>query len=203
MVKITHPSMRKSRDPAAPIAAPKTYIVDDPTEERVDEMPMHDDLDDHLSQFEKPKSPVPQYSDNSAQFPIPEGKPVDKSRTLENLIFMGRATKEVEIMGHKFELSTMTHREHSQVVKMMYSFGDAADLFTIRILTLANALRSVDDVDINEIHIDGEFESDYHRRMSIVDNIQLAIVSKLHDEYEQLVEDSNTLLEDGDEIKKS
>lgn len=201
MTKITHPSMRSAK-PSAVAKATKqeTFVVGDASGGPQKE-PAPSAIDEHLKQFEKPKAPIPQYADGDTKFPVPQKTAEEKKQSIERLIFMGRDTKVVEAAGHKFELSTMTHREHNEIVKMLYSFGDAADLFTVRILTLANVLRKIDDMPIDEIDIDGEFESAYQRRISIIDHLQVALVTKLHEEYEKLIAENNKLLEGNEEIK--
>ena len=77
---------------------------------------------------------------------------------------------------------------------------EAADLFVVRILTLATALRSIDGTPLKDLEVEGDFQDDKHKCMSIIDNMQLAIVEKLYDEYNSLLKESDTLLA-GDKIK--
>ena len=95
----------------------------------------------------------------------------------------------------------MTNKEHDLMLKELYKFADKADLFTVRILTLANALKSVNGVSMDDIYIDGEFESDYHRKIAILDGMQLAVIEGLYKGYSNLLKDDKEAA-DSDKIKK-
>lgn len=166
----------------------KSYVVEDFTKEDLSD----EDLDNKINEFESGSST--EYSESYR----PNQNKMNKS--LENLIFMGRHSKEIELAGHKFEISTLTHRENNDVMGELVNFGDAADLFTIRVLTLAHALKKIDGICLNDIDINEDFSSNYHKRMTIVDNLQLALVEKLYKSYEELVKESNDIIE-GETVK--
>jgi len=131
---------------------------------------------------------------------MPKEEPqIDKR--LEDLLFLGKITKEIEILGHKFEISTLSHREHNDIVKQLYKVGESADLFTIRVITLANVLKTVDGTPLSEMQIAGDFDSDFSKRTFIIDGMQLGIVERLYDEYNKLLKESDTLVS-GEVIKK-
>lgn len=202
MTRLEHKDMKQARETTVSQSRPKpqTYVVDDPTmpapTTQPPVQPPPPTVDDRLAQFAAPPS-EPEKS--GAEFDIPERKPLTKA--LEKLIFIGRLSKEVEISGVKFEISSLTNKEHNEIVHMMYGFTDPADLFTIRLITLANALRSVDGVPIMDIDIEGSFESDLHRRMSVIDHLQLSVVETLYDEYEKLTTEADEASDESEEIK--
>lgn len=188
MTKLSHPEMG-SVNSNSYSGGPETYIVEDANN-------IPDPIDERLSQFEAPAQNVM----SGAEIPIVEKKQITKD--LEKLIFIGKLTKEVEISGVTFELSTLTNREHNEIVRMMYSFAEAADLFTIRLITLANAIKFIDGVSIDSINIDGQFESPLHKRIAVVDYLQLSVVEKLYSAYEDLIGVEKDLSEKNEEIKK-
>lgn len=191
MSKLSHPSMGKVQSPQVNLPKPQTYVVADETQTN--------SIQDRLAQFEAPSQ------DTKTETGIEFKMPVKKSlpEVLEKLIFIGRISEEIPIAGSKFEITTLTNREHAQIIKVMYGFTDPADLFTIRILTLANALKKIDGVALDDLQVEGDFEDDFHKRLSIVDNLQLSIVEKLYSEYEKLLKVESDVGKDKEELKNS
>ncbi len=191
MAKITHPEMKRGRDVQnSNQTSAETYIVDDKsdTKEATDVA-----LDERIAEFEG--TAIEEKKPTGIEFPLPPKKPeADIQKALEKLIFMGRHSKEVDFAGHKFEISTLSHKENNDIVGELMNFGEAADLFTIRVLTLAYALRKIDGSPLDEIDVIGGFDSDFHKRMSIIDNLQLSLVERLHAEYEKLVKEADDVI---------
>jgi len=211
MVKITHPSMRKGRDTSVQ-NPPETFVVEDVSgdpemeesqvfqQEDVDEEV--DPLEERLRQFEtgaqksysQPSTPAP-YSNTTVKSKM-------SKKTLEDLLFAGRVQKEFVLAGNKYELSTLTNKEHNMVVKELYGLGDSTDVLIIKTLTMALALKSINGVSLNEIEVDGTFDSDLYRRKEIVDNLQLTVVEKMYELYSDMVEESQKLVQ-GEDLKNS
>ena len=166
---------------------PQTYVVDDATDEN--------NIDAELAQFSAPSII------NTINIPKPPSEKISKA--LEDLIFIGRLTEEIEIDEAKFEISTMTNKEHNQVIKQMYKFSEASDLFTMRSLTLANALRKINSVALEDIDIGKEFETAYLKRLAIVEHLQLSVVEKLYEAYEKLVGVEDETNKETEELKNS
>lgn len=195
MPKITHPSLGRAGAKSAQQTGPQSYVVDDATS-KIDPST----IEEQIKRFEGASEHAGPPMGPPVQIDAPKPPNPNKAK-LESILFIGRLTRDVDIDGHKFVLSTLTNKEHNMMVKELYKFGDGADLFTIRVLTLANALKSIDDVSLNDIDVDGEFENDFYRRMAILDNMQLAIIEKLYDEYSELVGEEENLSE-SEEVKK-
>ena len=199
MTKITHSTMsRGGKDISMPRDETKMHIIDDMSDATT-VTTEDDELDRKLAEFEGVDNTPPTIDTPPKDAPTTYNAPKKQSseeqkKVLESLIFMGRHTKNIEIADHKFEISTLTHKEHNNIVKELMTFGDAADLFTIRILTLAYAIRSIDGIPLGDFDIGGEFESEYHKRTTIVDSLQLALVEKLHDAYEEMVEEAESVV---------
>ena len=182
-MKITHPSMKNETKNENIGAEQQVFVVDDPT----------------LPVVEQSPGPV------SAPVVFETSMPPIKKElkgNLENLIFLGKVEKEIELAGVKFEISTLTHAEHNLLMKQIYTFGSEADMIIVRTLTLAQALRKIDGVPVESIDIDQEFDSVYKKKIFIVERMQMSLVDKLYDVYNTLVSDSDDLLE-GKEIKNS
>jgi len=176
----------------APKEKPQSYVVEDATSIPND-MPT---IEEHLKKFEA----KPEQQEKAVVVEAPKPPNPNKAK-LESLLFIGRLTKEVDLYDHTFEISSLTNREHNQMIKELYKFGDGADLFTIRVLTLAHALKSIDGVSLDDVDVEGEFADDYHRKMAILDNMQLSIVETLYEKYSELISEVEKISE-GEEIKK-
>lgn len=191
MVNLTHPKMMKGRDTPKTTPQAQSYVVDNMSGGEPDA-----DFDRRLAEFEGTALSEPQQIE--VQRPVPpavETKVMNEAqvqKALEDLIFIGRYTKEVELGGHKFELGTLTHRENNDIVAELMTLGEAADLFTVRVLTLAFALRKIDGVTLNDMPIDMEFEDNLQKRMTIIDYLQLGVVERLHKAYEEMVGESES-----------
>lgn len=197
MSKITHSTMMRGRDIPASNEDSEMYIIDDMS--NATEAMIEDDLDKRLSAFEASSDAPPTINtplvDIPVAFNIPKRPNVaEQKKALESLIFMGRHSKEIEIANHKFEISTLSHKEHNSIVRELMKFGEAADLFTIRILTLAYAIKSIDGIPIDDIDIGEEFESNYEKRTTIIDNLQLALVERLNNAYEKMVDEAESVI---------
>lgn len=198
MSTLSHPEIGHAKETPSSKKQPKpqTYVVDDQTTPAGPPGPSAPTIDDRLAQFNAPAQEPAE-----TEYPLPPKKPI--SKMLEKLIFIGRTTEEVEIDGIKFELSTLTNKEHGEIVKAMYRFSEAADLFTVRILTLANALKKIDGMLIDDVELDGDFEDAFHKRISIIDYLQLSVVEELFNKYEELVGEEDEATDEDKEIKNS
>jgi len=126
----------------------------------------------------------------------------EKKSRLNNLLFLGKLNTNVEINGMNIEVSTLNNKEHNSLIKKLYAIGTDVDLITIRAITLAFALRTIDGVKFDDIDVEQEFESDYDKKIFVLDNMQLSVVEKLYSEYIKLVDESKKITSSGD-IKKS
>jgi len=121
---------------------------------------------------------------------------------LESLLFLGRVSKTVEIDNMKFEISTLTQKENTVLVKGIYGLaGDSSDLFTIRTITLPYVIKSINNTPLEDLPVEGEFETVYDKKLAIVEQMQRSVVEKLHDEYISLTEESDGII-NGEKIKK-
>jgi len=194
MAKITHPGMKRGRDvPKSNQPEAKTFVVDDMT--GANEAPVEPSIDDRLAEFEGgQKEAVEPVAPAETSMTKPNKPEINITKSLEKLIFMGRHSKVLEFADHKFEISTLTHKENNEIVNELMGFGEAADLFTIRILTLAYSLRSIDGINLADIEVDGEFESTLDKQMAIVDHLQLSLVERLYAAYEALVKEADEVV---------
>jgi hypothetical protein len=180
-----------------------TFVVEDAT------------IEQQLEQFGETKvlTERPLMPTNEALNKIKETQTIKPQRVdsesmkkLESILFLGRLTKLVEIAGAKFEISTLANKEQNDIVRELMNFGESADLFLVRTITLAHALKTVDGIKLDDMDVfseeeEGQFTSKYKRRQLIVDNLQLFVVEKLFDEYNNLLKENESLVAK-DTIKK-
>lgn len=200
MPKITHPSMGRTGAGSVPQPT-QGYVVDDPTDMPSNIPPaVAQNIEAYMSRNNEQAAESD--LDLPGVAPVTKPKPkVDRSK-LESLLFIGRVTTEVELFGHRFEISTLSNKEHNTMAKELYKFAEGADLFTVRILVLGHALKSIDGVSLDDIEIDGEFDSDYHKRMAVLDGMQLSLIEALYEEYGKLDKDEKDASE-SEEVKNS
>lgn len=214
----------RNNKPATSGNKPEVFVVEDASNDIRQ-------IDDKLKQFERSEMPqmveepvmqvesqpignlqpvsVPVVQDTPPQAAASKQSSMltpELKRKAESLIFFGKLTKDVEIAGHKYQLSTLTSREQTEILKALYSVADAADLFTVRSYTLANALKSVDGISIDEADVFEDegpdtFPSKFHRRVAVLDNMQLMIIEKLYNDYNELIKESESMV-NGTLIKK-
>lgn len=163
-------------------ATPTNFIVDD------------------LSEFEGVPARAEQQTTKQEVAVSPAEMP--KNKLLESLIFLGRASRTVIISGSEFEISTLSHREHNDLVKVLsQNTKEQADIWKIRTFTLSFAIRAINSVPIEEIDIGRDFQSTTDKAVFILDNMQLEVISRLFSEYGDLVKESEKAVS-GEDIKK-
>jgi hypothetical protein len=195
---VSHPSMRRAKvEPKQnPTPKPEVYVVENATNQP------HEDTDIIAANE--------QAALHKTEEPKPKPKNDKTTSLLEDLLFLGCASREVTIGKIKFEISTLTQKENSELVKELYKASDGADLFVIRAITLAYAIKHINGVQFGEVPLtsleeEAQFSTALEKKLHILDKMQKSIVEKLHDEYIDLVEVSDNALEDdgGEELKNS
>lgn len=135
------------------------------------------------------------------EIPIEVAISNEDKQKIENILFLGRTSKTVEIGGHNFELSTLTHKEHNTLAEELVKMGDKLTALNVRIYTLSSALRSIDGVKLGDFKIDQEFNTPFEKNVYLLDNMQLKVIEKLFEEYNMLLEQTEKIVS-GDVIKK-
>jgi hypothetical protein len=181
MAVLTHPSMSKGTpiNQAPKAKEPEPVVVED------------------LSQFGA--SPEPQVQ--AAPTLKDQLQEADRKQ-LDDLIFVGRIAKDVELVGHTFELTTLTHKEHTLLMRELAKVSDTANLFVVRAYTLALSVKKIDGKALDEFQVEGSFESPFARKVEVIDSMQLRVIEKLFDEY-SLLSDASDKLVTSDNLKKS
>jgi len=186
--------MRRAKvEPKQSSGNPEVYVVENATDQP---HPKTDILAENEKAMQRKDVPVPK-------------KENDKTSLLEELLFLGRAKKEITIGNIKFEISTITQKENAELIKELYKVSDGADLFVIRALTLAYAIRHINGIPFDEVPLESfedeaQFSTALEKKLYIIEKMQKNIVEKLHDEYIDLVDSSDKILEgDGDEQLKN
>lgn len=132
---------------------------------------------------------------------LQEPQPKKRNSLLEKLIFLGKVEKEIEIDGIKFVISTLTNKDNMEITKEVYNGTDQVDFTAIRTMTLAQSIKSIDGIPIDQIQIDANFSSSLYKRKAIVDLMQLTIINRIMEEYDKLRDESEQI-SNNEEIKK-
>ena len=163
---------------------PESFVVDDASAE----------LESKLQEFMAPP-PVPEHQ------PLAEAQTKKDNKLLEDLIFVGKSSETVTIGNHTFEISTLSNKEHVEMLKFLVSVDPEPNVLIIRNVSLAAALRKIDGNPVSEFPIHEEFSSDLSKKLYIVEHLQFAIIEKLWSVYEELAEKTKQVVS-GDLIKK-
>ena len=201
---ISHPSMVRVRDTSDQNPPKQEYVVDDATDQ-LENKPVTE-ADEGSVIYTGPGGFAPPGPPEVMPSPVsnPPQPIVTDKNMLESLIFLGKISDEVEISGFKFDISTLTHREHNLLMQELYKFGDGADLFTIRTLTMAHAVKKVNGKLLEEFVLEPEqedlLETNFDKKLAIIDSMQMTVVEKLFDAYTELTNKSDSSL-DGEKVK--
>jgi len=194
MSPIEHPSMRKAKVVSKqPAPQQETYVVDDATSER--EPPV---------EILAESNPVTE-SEAPVEIEKEEEPDIPARGMLESLIFLGNASKDIEIGGMNFVINTLSHKDNTLLMKNIYNLGEGVDLFTIRTITLAYALISVNGMKIEDIPLTDAIDvtkinNMFEKKKAIINSMQRSVVEKIHDAYVVLTDEIDESL-DGDQIK--
>lgn len=132
------------------------------------------------------------------------------SNLINEVIFLGKLTKEVEIQGMKFEIKTLTEEESRSVVEKLFRIPEASRMACIRSMTLSKAIDKIGGYDFTEIassvlQEEGKEVNDRtveFKKNEIVLKLQTSVTNDLFAEYEKLIEKKEEA-SGGSEIKNS
>lgn len=184
MVEVSHPSMKRNKIEQPNTTKRQVYVVEN--------------AEDIVSANETAQEEQKQEVQNTPQEKV---LPETPKSLFEDLVFLGCVSDIVEIHGHKFEISTLTHKENNNLMREIYKFGEQADLFLVRTLTLAQCIKSVDGIPLESIETKEKYESAYNKKLAILDSMQKSVIEKLYDFYSKLDDAAQKSVQDED-IKK-
>ena len=110
---------------------------------------------------------------------------------LRDLIFLGKLNEVVEISGYKFVVTTLSVKQHRDIMEHIMSTDQNARLLDIKPLTVSFIIETINNVPLEDLCEDDDIENPMLRRLSVVMNMQSNIVEKVYQVYEQLLETSN------------
>ena len=115
---------------------------------------------------------------------------------INQVIFLGKLTKEVEIQGMKFEIKTLTEEESREIVERLFRIPEASRMACIRSMTLAKAIDKIGGYDFTEIvtsllqeeNKEINFKTIDTKKNEIVLKLQTSVTNDLFAEYEKLIQ---------------
>lgn len=123
-------------------------------------------------------------------------------KTLKDLIFLGRVEKSVICGDCEFLMKSLTAEDQRIMVAKVMKIPDDLRLLNAKIISIAFAIDKVNGTPLEDLAEESEEYLDiYDKKISVIKNLQLAVVNKLFKNYEELLEESNSQIE-LDEIKK-
>ena len=110
---------------------------------------------------------------------------------LNDLVFLGRLEKQVEIFDYKFSVTTLTTLQQKNVIAQIMKSDVEERLLEVKPRTLAHAVLSVNGVPLEELCNDDSISGDDNKRLAVVTSWQSVLVERLFNEYQELVEQTN------------
>lgn len=114
-----------------------------------------------------------------------ENEDSQMSKSLKDLIFLGRITSVVKIQGYEFELQTLNTKQQKDIYAELM-LGDDPRLTEIKPIVLSRSIKSINGRDFNEVA-----ESEGMSAMDIITSWQFSLIDRLYAEYENMVQESN------------
>jgi hypothetical protein len=131
-----------------------------------------------------------------------------KLKSLRELLFLGAATKDVEIDGFIFTLHSLSNEENRSVLKKMLVMEDEDRLVDANIYYVAESLRKINHLEIHEAYSE-IFEEEpsgtrFDMSLKILSSMSMHMGGTLIKAYFDLSEESKKILslEETDSIKK-
>jgi len=120
---------------------------------------------------------------------------------LRDLIFLGKISSTFEISGFKFKVSTLTTAQQRDIYADIMTAESSSRLTEIKPIVLARAIESVNGATL-ETFFSGDEDLDvFDKRYEVIASWQMALVDRIYQEYEGLVERTNKNF-GIDEVKK-
>jgi len=193
---IEHPSMRKAKGVATKTA--NHYVVDDESQPQPSPEPTYSPIPDSMFNTTISSGPKTEHVEVPQETQVPQ----KQASMLEDLLFLGRATKDVVIGKFTFGLQTLNHEENVEMAKALFRIGDGADYFTVRSYTLAHAVKTVNGQPLESLSDQDPSIPPVERRLAVLQKMQRSVTDKLNEAFDALVEDSDKSVE-VDAVKNS
>lgn len=123
--------------------------------------------------------------DNSAGLERVSGESELGSKTLRDLIFLGRVSRNVEILGHTFELQTLNAMQQKEVYSELMD-GEDARVSEIKPIILSKSITAINGALTSDLAANEGIDI-----FDIISSWQVNLIDRLYDEYEKMVADSN------------
>jgi len=110
---------------------------------------------------------------------------------LRDLIFLGRLRENIDIAGFRFVVSTLTARQQREIMQQVMTFDQVNRILDIKPVTMSYAIESINGVPLEDLCKEDDIEDSAERRLSVIYNMQAAVVEKVYQVYEKIVKASN------------
>jgi hypothetical protein len=118
---------------------------------------------------------------------------------LRDLLFFGKITEKVQIGGFIFELTSLTNKQHNNLIAKLLKLGEEDRILHIKTYTLAESMQSINGVPVAEI-LDIPDMDPFDAKLKIISELQSTLVEKLFDEYERINRTSDGIIK-GEDIR--
>ncbi len=112
-------------------------------------------------------------------------------KSLEDLIFLGRIEKDVNLFDKTWKMVTLDSTEHLAATNATADFDTLTRFFALKVQIISRSLKQVNDIVLDDLEETYKF----------VEKLQPIVINKLYEEYEKIQLKQSESLKDMDEIK--
>lgn len=115
------------------------------------------------------------------------------NKALKSLISLGRSQREVELFGKKWVMHTLDAQDQLLATDSTRDYDGLSRVMALKIAILAHAIDSVD----------GEGLGNAGESRELLNQLQVPLINRLYNEYEQLMNIQDDKLKELDKVKDS
>lgn len=145
-----------------------------------------------IMKMEEERSEIEQNNHDSEDFPV-------ILKGLEDLIFLGRVEKVINIGSFTFKISSLTNQEQDEVNIFLMSLSDEQRVLQLKRVIIAQCLRSINNIAFEKtLNIPSPTMDD---KCNFLAKLQSAVVDQIFDGYTKLITESKEVIS-SENIKK-
>jgi hypothetical protein len=145
-----------------------------------------------IMKMEEERGEIEQSNHDSEDFPV-------ILKGLEDLIFLGRVEKVINIGSFTFKISSLTNQEQDEVNIFLMSLSDEQRVLQLKRVIIAQCLRSINNIAFEKtLNIQSPTMDD---KCSFLAKLQSSVVDQIFDGYTKLITESKEIIS-SENIKK-
>ena len=117
---------------------------------------------------------------------------VKVNKNLEDLIFLGKIEKTINISSFKFKISTLNNNEQKKLILFINSYDDREKVFSLKLATLALSIKEINDTPfVSFIGLDSD---SLEEKVNFLEQLQSNLLDTLFNSYAELSKESSDIV---------